>query len=90
MQTTFPFYFLYVFLEVFAGTLRGAGHAAAPMLTVILNLCVVRIAVLEAVMRIWKNVQGVALIYPVTWAVTALCLFVCYKKIQWEEREKIV
>ena len=88
VQITFPFYFLYVFLEVFAGTLRGAGRAAAPMLVVILNLCVVRILVLEAVMRVWRNVQGVALIYPVTWAVTALCLFACYKEIRWEEPGK--
>ena len=90
VAVTFPFYFLYVFLEVFAGTIRGAGHALETMLIVVFNLVVVRLGVLEAVMRIWRNVQGVALIYPITWAATSLCLFLYYKKGRWCSRQKSV
>ena len=36
---SFPFYFFYVFLEVFADTLRGGGLSDVPMYIVLFNQC---------------------------------------------------
>lgn len=81
---SFPFYFLYVFLEVFSSVIRGSGKTLQSMLIVIINMCVVRLCVLNIVMNINAEAGSVAVLYPVTWASTALCMFVYYKRGRWK------
>ena len=80
---TFPFYFLYVFLETYSGTIRGSGRTLPPMLIVVINMCAVRIAVLMLLVHIFHSAAGVALVYPVTWACTVFCLAVYYRFGHW-------
>lgn len=88
--TTFPFYFLYVFLEVLSGALRGAGHALAPMIIIVVNMCFVRILVLKIMMNFRPDAIGVAQIYPITWLITSICMIVCYRRANLETvRESI-
>lgn len=82
-RIAFPFYFLYVFLEVFASTIRGAGKALPPMVIVLLNMCGVRLVLLRIFMSFWNSAQGVALIYPVTWLITALFMAAYYMLGKW-------
>lgn len=79
----FPFYFLYVFLEMLSSLIRGAGSAVAAMIIVTVNMCAVRVAALEAVMLFSPDAASVAAIYPFTWGCTVLCLFVYYKSGRW-------
>lgn len=79
----FPFYFLYVFLEMLSSLIRGAGSAFAAMVIVTFNMCAVRVGVLECVMRLSPDAASVAAIYPFTWGCTALCLFIYYKSGRW-------
>lgn len=81
--TAFPFYFLYVFLEMFSSLIRGAGRSLAAMAIVVFNMCVVRIGILAAVMKFCPGAQSVAAVYPLTWGCTALCLFLYYKSGRW-------
>ena len=83
IRVTFPLYFVYVFLEVFGGAIRGAGKALPTMVIILVNMCAVRICVLMLIMRWRPMVSGVAWVYPVTWVCTALCLFVYYKTNRW-------
>lgn len=78
---TFPFYWLYVFLEVHGASIRGRGQALLPMAAVILNVCVLRVAFLAVVARVAPGVQSVAAAYPVTWALTSLAMFACYRMV---------
>ncbi len=80
---SFPWYFLYVFLEVFASSIRGAGKTLPPMLIVVGNMCGVRLLALLTVMHISPSAPHVAAIYPITWFSTALCLAVYYWKGRW-------
>lgn len=82
-QIAFPFYFLYVFLEVFASTIRGAGKALPPMLIVLVNMCGVRLLLLQVFVSIWHSAQSVAMIYPATWFITALCMAAYYRFGKW-------
>lgn len=80
IQTSFPFYFLYVILEVLGGSIRGAGKSTQPMIIILLNICVLRTILLFSIMSFYHDVRGVAMTYPVTWAVTDICMFIYFFK----------
>ena len=76
---TFPLYWLYAFLEIYAGSMRGRGNSLAPMVIILLNVCVARTVILFALTSSVVTVEAVALVYPITWAATALCMTVGYQ-----------
>jgi len=80
---TFPLYFVYVFLETFGGTIRGAGKALPTMLIILVNMCGVRIGALKLIMTKSPVVGSVAWVYPITWICTSMCLFIYYKTDRW-------
>lgn len=94
VMVTVPLYFIYVFLEVFSGTIRGSGNSTVPMIIVIANMCGLRVALLFVFVPIWQSIAAVAVCYPITWATTSLCLGIFYwksslrKKIRAHKKEK--
>lgn len=82
-RTAFPFYFLYVFLEVYAASIRAAGKAMVTMAITILSMCVVRVGVLKLLMLHAADAAGIAAVYPVSWACAALCTFLYYRSGRW-------
>ena len=83
IRVTFPLYFVYVFLETFGGTIRGAGKALPTMLIILVNMCGVRIGALKLIMTKSPVVGSVAWVYPITWICTSMCLFIYYKTDRW-------
>lgn len=77
-KITFPYYFLYVFLEVYGSTIRGTGKSLPPMVIILASMCVFRPVLLAVMMHYFNNVTGIAVIYPVTWFVAALLLGLYY------------
>lgn len=77
IRVTFPFYWLYVVLEVLADALRGRGKSVQPMCIILLNLCVIRTILLAVFSRIWGNLEAVAAVYPISWLLASVC-FVLY------------
>ena len=63
---TFPLYFVYVFLETFGGTIRGAGKALPTMLIIRVNMRCVHIGALKLIMAKFPVAGSVAWIYPIT------------------------
>ena len=55
-----PFYFLYVFLEVLASSIRGSGSTLPTMFIILVNMCVIRIGVLKLIMYFNPTADGVA------------------------------
>lgn len=82
-RVAYPFYFLYVFLECFAASIRGAGKAMPTMVITIVNMCLVRVTVLTILMYVFHTAVGVAAVYPITWFCTAACMFGYYKSGKW-------
>lgn len=78
--TTFPFYFIYCFLQIPGDALRGVGESRKPMLIVMLNLCIVRTMLLFLIVPIWQDVRGIAICYPITWALTGVCMMINWKR----------
>ena len=79
----YPFYFVYVFLEVYASAIRGAGKALPAMGIILVNMCLVRICVLKGILFFQPSVIGVAAVYPITWVCTAVCLLLYYRSNRW-------
>lgn len=84
IAVSFPFYFIYSILQVLGDSLRGAGKTTPPMLIVMINICIIRTALLFILVPRYQTIQSVAVTYPITWALTALCMgayyFYFYKK----------
>ena len=79
IAVTFPYYVLYSVHQILGDSLRGQGKTKVPMLIVLLNLCLIRSALLFWIVPHTRSIQSVAAAYPVTWGLTALgmCVYYC-------------
>lgn len=77
---TFPFYFIYSILQVVGDSMRGVGKAKGPMLIIMTNICIVRTILLFLIMHSVRDIRGVAVTYPITWTLTAICMCVYYAR----------
>ena len=75
---SFPFYSVYPILEITGGALRGMGKALTSMIVIILNQCVLRIALLAVFSAKFHTILSLAAVYPITWAGAALCFVVIF------------
>ena len=80
VAVTFPFYWLYGILEVAGGAVRGMGRAMSSMCVTLSCLCIGRICLLAVSTRWIKGLEGVAVVYPVTWGMTAVLMTVLFWK----------
>lgn len=78
IRVSFPFYFLYVILQILGDSVRGMGNVKQPMLIILMNICIIRTILLFTVTPVFPGVKGVAACYPVTWALTAICMSILY------------
>ncbi|MDO4293298.1 MAG: MATE family efflux transporter [Eubacteriales bacterium] len=84
-RVAYTFYFLYVFLEVYSSVIRGAGKTLVSMIIALSNLCGLRLFLLFWIMRLSPDAVTVAMVYPLTWASTAFCMFLYYRSGKWCE-----
>lgn len=78
IRVAFPLYWLYAFLEINAASLPGRGHALAPMAIIMLNVFALRTIMLGILTAGGPSLVGVAVVYPLAWASTAVCMMACY------------
>ncbi len=79
IHITFPFYFLYATLQVLGDGLRGAGKTQPPLYIVMANICIIRTLILFQMVPHTQSIQSIAMVYPITWVLTVLCLAVYYR-----------
>lgn len=80
IRVTFPFYWLYVILEVCADALRGMGRSVPPMVIILSCMCIFRTILLLLFGHVWGTVEAVAAVYPCAWLAAAICLGGCWRK----------
>lgn len=75
-----PAYFLFVFIELLSGALRGTGDVIIPMIMTCCGVCLLRILWLFFIVPIFPGLDTIILSYPVTWFITAVLfiLYYCY------------
>ncbi len=86
---SFPFYFFYVFLEVFADTLRGGGLSDVPMYIVLFNQCLLRTLILFGFMQLAHDIRLLVAVYPITWGTAGAMLYWYYRKGTWMMRPPV-
>ena len=84
IRVTFPFYWLYVFLEVFADAIRGVGKSIPPMIIIMANICGLRTVLLFIFLNVFGTLEGVAAVYPCAWFGAALCFFIYWMSGKWK------
>lgn len=90
MNIFIPGYVFLCMVQVFAGTLRGAGVANPPMIIMIFCYVVVRQIYLAIAVPLTHNFTFVMLGFPVTWGLCALILWLYYRRKTWLNHVKIV
>ena len=80
-MVSFPFYWIYPFLEVTGGAVRGMGYSLHSMAVIILNMCVLRISLLAVFSRTYHTIRSLAAVYPITWAGAAICFIAIFTLI---------
>lgn len=78
VNISFPFYFIYVFLEIYASSIRGMGQAFLPMIIILINMCGIRLILLMHLLSKNNVPQTIAKVYPMTWLITSICLCLAY------------
>lgn len=80
ISVTFPFYFVYCFIELYSGVLRGLGTAKPAALIALANFCILRPVLLCVLVPLCPTVRCIAIVYPITWITTAISLRLCLNR----------
>lgn len=75
-----PAYFLFVFIELLSGALRGTGDVIIPMIMTCCGVCVLRVLWIMFVVPTRPAIETVIFSYPVTWVITAALFIIYYIK----------
>jgi putative MATE family efflux protein len=80
--TVFGFtYFICGLMEVYCGSLRGMGCGIMPMTVSLLGSCVLRVIWIYTIFQLERTLLVLYLSYPITWIITALAHYCCYRVI---------
>ena len=69
-----PFYFLLAILHGMAGAVRGTGRSVPPMVVLLVSLCLFRVAWIQLILPFFSGIEGVFVLYPVSWALGAVLM----------------
>lgn len=78
-----PFYFILSILHGLSGALRGVGKSIPPMVVLLLSLCVFRIFWIWLVLPHFSTIEGIYLLYPVSWALGAVMIIIYACTAKW-------
>ncbi len=82
-RTCALFYCLLAATHSFAAVLRGAGKSVVPMLAMLVFWCVVRVGFLMIMVPITGVIDVVNWVYPLTWTLSSIALFIYYLCADW-------
>ncbi len=86
MMFILPFYFVYSFVEIFAGTMRGAGSTFVPMIVTLIGMCLLRAVWVSVVPTYFNDIRAVFVIYPISWVWTGIPMWLIYKRGKWNKK----
>ncbi len=70
-------YFIYGWMQLFVGFMRGLGHGILPVFVSIIGICVFRIFWIYVIYPLEPTMFMVYLSYPISWVLTGLAHFIC-------------
>lgn len=88
MLWTVPFNLLFMPVEIFAGTMRGAGHSVLPMVIMVVCVCLYRVVWVLTVVTKYHFIEMLAVCYPISWVLADIALYIAYLKGDWLKKTK--
>ncbi|MBO4818938.1 MAG: MATE family efflux transporter [Firmicutes bacterium] len=82
-------YFLWTFIEILGGVLKGCGDVIVPAAISLVGIAGVRLVWINTVFKMYPNAYVLALAYGVSWVVTAAALIVRYVRGKWKKRRDL-
>ena len=82
-----PFYFLLAILHGLAGAVRGTGKSVPPMVVLLVSLCLFRVVWIQFILPLFHSIDGVFVLYPVSWALGAVLMILYAWKGSWMNTE---
>lgn len=86
MLFTVPFNFIFMPIEVFAGTMRGTGCSVLPTAIMCVCVCLFRVVWVFTMVVKFHTVKMLALCYPLSWVLAAAVFFAVYLHGGWLRR----
>jgi len=83
MLWTVPFNFIFMPVEVFAGTMRGTGYSLIPTVITCVCVCVFRVLWIFTMVARFHTVEMLALCYPLSWVICAVVFYIAYRRGNW-------
>jgi len=83
MLWTVPFNFVFMPVEVFAGTMRGTGYSLVPTVITCICVCVFRMVWLFVMVAPIHMVEMLAVCYPLSWVLAAVVFYIVYLRGNW-------
>ena len=70
-------------MHALAGTIRGTGKSIPPMVILLTSLCVFRVIWIIFVLPHFSTIDGIFVLYPVSWAVGLVLMILYAWKGKW-------
>ncbi len=86
MTLTVPFNFLFMPVEVFAGTMRGTGYSVIPTAITCVCVCLFRVVWVFTVVRQFHRIELLAICYPLSWLLASTVFYIAYLRGSWLRR----
>ena len=80
-----PFYWELSILHGLAGTVRGTGKTIPPMVVLLVSLCLFRVVWIQFLLPFFSGIEGVFILYPVSWGLGAVLMILYAWKGKWME-----
>ena len=74
-----PFYFIYLFVEILSGAIRGTGKTLVATIFTIFGIVGLRTIWLLVVPHFYTSLSSIILCYPFTWVVCAVAFIIYYR-----------
>ena len=78
-----PFNAVFMFVEVFAGTLRGTGCSVLPTMITGVCICLFRILWVLFIVSRWHTIEMLCIVYPLSWILASIVFAITYLKGTW-------
>ena len=66
-----------------AGAVRGTGRSVPPMVVLLISLCLFRVVWIRFALPFFAGIEGVFVLYPVSWALGAVLMALYAWKGSW-------
>jgi Na+-driven multidrug efflux pump len=81
-----PFNALFMFVEVFAGAMRGAGCSVLPTAITSVCICCFRVLWMLLVVGRWHTIEMLCIVYPLSWILASGVFVAVYLRGTWLRR----